>query len=188
MSYVVQKDFCKVQGIAGDFVIPKGNTKSLGDKKVRWLAEYLWPAIFQGAFDSCLETHWPHESFATKYCAVRISGTHNPGSNVVKPAYRLAYMPSWMPSNREDLTIEVWAEVKDRKGCNSKNVTESLNLWPHLGDGVSLTRPESQSVQGRSWLEQFDSRAEFRRLHHQGVARNWETHWHFCCYTLHIFF
>ncbi len=23
------------------------------------------------------------------------------------------------------------------KGCNSKNVAESVNLWPHLGDGVS---------------------------------------------------
>ena len=23
------------------------------------------------------------------------------------------------------------------KGCNSKNVSESPNLWPHLGNGVS---------------------------------------------------
>ncbi len=39
------------------------------------------------------------------------------------------------------------------QGCNSKNVTESLHLWPHLGDGVSWT--ESQIVQGRKWLEQL---------------------------------
>ncbi len=72
-----------------------------------------------------------------------------------------------------------------REGCSSKNVTESLELCPHLGDGVSSTRPESRGVQGRKWLEQCDSRAELRRLHHQGVDREWETQGHFCCYTLH---
>ncbi len=63
--------------------------------------------------------------------------------------------------------------MADTKGCNGKNVTESLNVWPHLGDGVSWTWPESQRVEGRKWLEQFDSR--FKRLHHPGVARDWET-------------
>ncbi len=47
--------------------------------------------------------------------------------------------------------------------CNSKHVTESLNLWPHLGDGVSQTRPESQIVPVIFFLERFDSR--FKRFH-----------------------
>ncbi len=62
------------------------------------------------------------------------------------------------------------------KGCNSKNVTESLNLWPHLGDGISSTRPESHIVQVVFFLEQFDSQAKFKGFHHQGVVRDWETH------------
>ena len=72
------------------------------------------------------------------------------------------------------------------KGCNSKNVTESLHLWPHLGDGVSWTRPETPIVRVIYFLGRFDSRAEFRRLRHQDVARDGETQWHFCCYTLCI--
>ncbi len=62
--------------------------------------------------------------------------------------------------------------LEETKGCNSKNVTESLNLCPHLGDGVSSTRPESQIVRVIFFLEHFDSRAEFQRLHHQGVTRD----------------
>ncbi len=32
---------------------------------------------------------------------------------------------------------QVGTEIFDSyKGCNCANVTESLNLWPHLGDGV----------------------------------------------------
>ncbi len=53
------------------------------------------------------------------------------------------------------LTFFASTNLTHAKGCNSKNVPESLNLWPHLGDGVSES--ESQSVQGRKWLEQFDS-------------------------------
>ncbi len=74
--------------------------------------------------------------------------------------------------------------LRAKTGCNSKNVTESLNLWPHLSDGVSET--ESQGVQGRKWLERFESLAQFRSLHHQGVARDWETQSHFCCDTLYV--
>ncbi len=62
------------------------------------------------------------------------------------------------------------------KGCNSKNVSECLNLWQHLGDGVSYTRPESQIVPVIFLLERFHSWTEFKRLHHQCVAREWETH------------
>ncbi len=61
------------------------------------------------------------------------------------------------------------------KGCHSKNVTESLHLWPHLGDGVSSTRPESQIVRVILFLERFDSQAEFKRLHHQGQGRSSST-------------
>ncbi len=63
--------------------------------------------------------------------------------------------------------------ISSHIGCNSKNVT--LNLWPHLGDGVSSTRPERQIVRVIFSLECFDSRAEFKGLHHQGVTRDWET-------------
>ncbi len=87
-----------------------------------------------------------------------------------------------------------WAEIwlcevaSPDKRCDSKDVTESLNRWPHLGDGVSSTRPESQIVRVIFFLECFDSWAELRRLHHQGVARDWETQWHFCYYTLYLVF
>ncbi len=72
------------------------------------------------------------------------------------------------------------------RGCNSKNVNDSLNLWSPAGDGVSSTRPESQIVRVIFFLEPFGSRAEFKGLHHQGVARNWETRWHLRCYTLYV--
>ena len=67
----------------------------------------------------------------------------------------------------------------NEKGETAKEVNESLSLWPHLGDGVSLTPPESLIVWVILFLEGFDSRAEFERLHHQGVTRGWETQWHF---------
>ena len=73
----------------------------------------------------------------------------------------------------------------NHKGCNSKNVTESLNFWPHIGVVMESPKLESQIVRVIFFLERFDGQAEFRRLHHQGVAREWETQWHFCCCTLH---
>ncbi len=53
----------------------------------------------------------------------------------------------WMSNNIETASLAPCTHLllcyignrhwKEYKGCNSKNGAESINLWPHLGDGVS---------------------------------------------------
>ncbi len=54
--------------------------------------------------------------------------------------------------------------LENSTGSSIKNFTASLNPWSHLGDGISLARPEIQGVsftiQVIFLLERFDSRPE----------------------------
>ncbi len=86
------------------------------------------------------------------------------GAQYCEPMESKLRVTVWRTHSMRKFHSNMCSIICTHKGCNSKNVPESLNLWPHLGDGVSSTRPESQIV--------------------QGVARDWETQWHLCCYTL----